>query len=137
MNFLSLLGGSKSSLLKITSASLGVVLALTLTTLYYYHKTSQRALETLREHVVILEQANVKNIKTIEQLRADYSKYVQLSKELEEENRKARRDVNELREKFIDHDLTKLSIAKPKLIEKRINDGTQKVFNDIRNDTRD
>ena len=33
------------------------------------------------------------------------------------------------------HNLSKLADAKPGLIEKRVNDGTQKVFDSIRNDT--
>ena len=43
----------------------------------------------------------------------------------------AERYGDELRKKLHKHDLTRLSIKKPGLIEKRINDGTNKLFDSI------
>lgn len=43
--------------------------------------------------------------------------------------------LNELRQKFLDHDLSNLAMEKPGLIERRVNSGTQNVFNAIELDT--
>lgn len=48
---------------------------------------------------------------------------------------KASIDLDKLRNILSNHDLTKLIMAKPGLIETRINDGTKKVFADIVADT--
>tara|TARA_R110000822_G_scaffold78209_4_gene187412 strand:+ start:388 stop:858 length:471 start_codon:yes stop_codon:yes gene_type:complete len=46
---------------------------------------------------------------------------------LEAEKNNAMREFNELRNKFARHDMNSLALAKPKLIEKRVNNGTHKV----------
>jgi len=38
---------------------------------------------------------------------------------------------------FKDHNLTRLARAKPGMIESRINKGTEKVFRDLENDTKE
>jgi DNA-binding MarR family transcriptional regulator len=50
---------------------------------------------------------------------------------LTEENQKAQEEVKNIREKFAKHDLTVLSLKKPKLIEKIINKGTKDVLNEL------
>tara|TARA_R100000005_G_C4944075_1_gene167330 strand:+ start:96 stop:509 length:414 start_codon:yes stop_codon:yes gene_type:complete len=51
--------------------------------------------------------------------------------EMEAEKNKALRESQELRNKFARHDLNNLALMKPKLIEKRVNKGTQKVMDDL------
>ena len=46
---------------------------------------------------------------------------------LEAEKNNAMREFNDLRNKFARHDMNSLALAKPKLIEKRVNNGTMKV----------
>ena len=51
--------------------------------------------------------------------------------EMEIEKNKALRESQELRNKFARHDLNNLALAKPKLIEKRVNKGTRQVMDDL------
>ena len=46
---------------------------------------------------------------------------------LESEKNEALRQVGTLRDKFSKHDMNSLALAKPKLIETRVNNGTQKL----------
>jgi len=47
----------------------------------------------------------------------------------------AEQGLDELKQKLTNHDLTKLTIAKPGLIENRINNATQELFDQLRSDT--
>ena len=51
--------------------------------------------------------------------------------EIEAEKNKALRESQELRNKFARHNLNNLTLMKPKLIEKRINKASKKVFDDL------
>ena len=50
---------------------------------------------------------------------------------LQVELRKAEEYKDELNEKLREHNLTKLSAAKPGLIEKRVNEATSKIFKEL------
>lgn len=58
------------------------------------------------------------------------------SRMLEQRTRLAEQYRDELIQKLQRHDLTKLSLQKPGLIENRINEATKKVFDDIESITR-
>jgi len=45
--------------------------------------------------------------------------------------------VDGLHRKLREHDLTYLALKKPSLVEKRVNDATRKIFDDIESDTSD
>lgn len=47
----------------------------------------------------------------------------------------AEQELDELKQKLTNHDLTRLTIAKPGLIENRINNATQELFDQLRSDT--
>ena len=51
--------------------------------------------------------------------------------EMEVQKNKALRESQELRNKFARHNLDYLALMKPKLIEKRVNKGTQQVMDDL------
>ena len=53
------------------------------------------------------------------------------NKELEAALNKSEETREEMLRIFRDHDLTNLATQKPGLIEKRINDGTRKAFDDL------
>ena len=50
---------------------------------------------------------------------------------LEKEKQEAMRDVNKLRKTFANHDLDRLALAKPMLIQSRINKATKKVLENL------
>lgn len=101
----------------------------------WYYEDTQARIATLRENSAKLEVAAESNQNTITRLKDDAIELVKRNIELQVGLEGASTHVDELRDKFINHDLTKLSLKKPGLIEKRINDATSKVFDDIANIT--
>ena len=68
---------------------------------------------------------------TINTLIADREKFDELNKELQSDLDKANSYKNTLIDKLRKHDLAKLSMKKPGLVEKKINNGTKKLFRSL------
>jgi len=68
---------------------------------------------------------------TINTLIADREKFDELNKELQLDLDKANSYKNTLIDKLRKHDLAKLSMKKPGLVEKKINNGTKKLFRSL------
>ena len=95
---------------------------------YYYYKDTQARIAILTENSAKLEQAANTQKETIDVLVADAKKYDQLNKELNIKLEAANNYKNTLIDKLRKHDLAKLSLKKPGLVEKKINRGTKKLF---------
>ena len=95
---------------------------------YYYYKDTQARIQTLTENNSKLEMATQTQKQTIDTLVEDARKYAQLNSELQLKLESANDYKNELISKLHKHDLARLSIQKPGLVEKKINNGTQKLF---------
>ena len=95
---------------------------------YYYYKDTQARIQTLTENNSKLEMATQTQKQTIDTLVEDARKYAQLNSELQLKLESANDYKNELIGKLRKHDLARLSIQKPGLVEKKINNGTQKLF---------
>ena len=95
---------------------------------YYYYKDTQARIQTLTENSAKLEQAAQTQKQTIDTLIADAEKFAKLNNELQLGLVRANDYKNELIGKLRKHNLTRLSQQKPGLIEKRINNGTKKLF---------
>ena len=54
-----------------------------------------------------------------------------------QKNAQIEQEMNQYLDIFRRHNLNQLAIAKPGMIEKRINDGTQQVFESIENDSKE
>tara|TARA_B110000967_G_C18588911_1_gene413433 strand:- start:209 stop:589 length:381 start_codon:yes stop_codon:yes gene_type:complete len=98
---------------------------------YFYYTTTQTTISELKENNVILRIASEDNQKAMEGMKEDYRKTQVLSAELEVELQQSEERRNELGDLLQRHNLTRLTLKKPGLIENRINDGTKKTFNDI------
>ena len=98
---------------------------------YYYYKDTQSRIQTLTENNAKLETAKAIQDKTIETLVADREKFDKLNKELQVRLDKANDYKNTLIDKLRKHDLSKLSLKKPGLVEKKINNGTKKLFRSL------
>ena len=96
----------------------------------YYHDTQQR-IKTLQENNAKLETVAKANELTINSLQESQEKFATLNNELQTKLNLALTYGDDLRKKLHKDDLTRLSIKKPGLIEKRINDGTNKLFDSI------
>ena len=100
---------------------------------YYYYKDTQSRIQTLTENNSKLEIATQQQENTINTLVEDRKKFEELNNELQTKLD----DANQYKDKLIDklrkHDLAKLSMKKPGLVEKRINNGTKKLFRSLEN----
>ena len=95
---------------------------------YYYYKDTQARIAILTENSAKLEIAATTQKNTIDTLMADAKKYAELNSELQKNLEKANDYKNTLIGKLRKHNLAKLSMQKPGLVEKKINNGTKKLF---------
>ena len=98
---------------------------------YYYYKDTQARIAVLTENSAKLEQATNTQKQTIDTLVEDATKYRELNKELNTKLEAANDYKNTLIDKLRKHDLAKLSLKKPGLVEKRIPNGTKKLFKSL------
>ena len=95
---------------------------------WYYYKDTQARIQTLTENSAKLEVATQQQEMTINTLVDDAEKYRELNKELNTKLEAANDYKNDLISKLRKHDLSRLSQQKPGLVEKKINNGTKKLF---------
>ena len=95
---------------------------------WYYYKDTQARIQILTENSAKLEVATQQQEMTINTLVEDAEKYRELNKELNTKLEAANDYKNDLISKLRKHDLSRLSQQKPGLVEKKINNGTKKLF---------
>ena len=98
---------------------------------YYYYKDSQERIRILTENTAKLETAKQLQDDTITAMIEDREKFAELNKELGLKLNAANKYKDVLIGKLRKHDLAKLSLRKPFLVEKKINAGTQKLFRSL------
>ena len=98
---------------------------------YAYYQDTQQRIATLQQNNAKLETVAKTNELTINSLQESQEKFATLNKDLQMKLNEAEEYGDDLRKKLHKHNLTRLSIKKPGLIEKRINDGTKKLFESI------
>lgn len=97
----------------------------------YYYDSTQATIAQLRENNAKLEVVAKTNEETINKLNSDAIQMASLNQSLQQELQQAELYKQELLGKLQKHNLSQLSLKKPGLIEKRINDATAKVFDDL------
>jgi hypothetical protein len=100
---------------------------------YYYYKDTQSRIQTLTENNAKVMAAKAAQDQTINTLIADRDKFDKLNKELHVKLEKANEYKDTLINKLRKHDLAKLSMQKPGLVEKKINRGTENLFRSLEN----
>ena len=98
---------------------------------YFYYTDTQATIAQLRENNAQLKVAVEDNQRTIDNLQETAARNQVLSDELQAKLNESEESRNRLIEVFGKHDLTRLALKKPGLIETRVNDGTKKAFDDI------
>ncbi len=98
---------------------------------YYYYKDTQARIQILTENNSKLEVAAQQQEQTINLMIADREKFEQLNNELQTKLNRAHDYRNTLIDKLRKHNLAKLSLKKPGLVEKKINRGTKKLFESL------
>jgi adenine C2-methylase RlmN of 23S rRNA A2503 and tRNA A37 len=95
---------------------------------YYYYKDSQERIQILTENTAKLETAKQMQDITINTMIEDRERFSDLTKKLQIKLDRANSYKNVLISKLRKHNLAKLSLKKPRLVEKKINNGTKKLF---------
>ena len=98
---------------------------------YYYYKDSQERIRILTENTAKLETAKQMQDATINAMIEDRERFSALTKELQTKLDKANVYKDVLIGKLRKHNLAKLSLRKPGLVEKKINNGTKKLFRSL------
>ena len=97
----------------------------------YYYDTTQATIATLRENNAKLETANQINQETIAQQQQDAVKMAELNSELTKDLQQAEQYGDELRATLNKHNLTHLANKKPGLIEQRMQNATDKLWDEL------
>lgn len=122
--------------MKILLIKIGLVIALLLG-LYSWYSYNQTKIEALEENLRVYKSSYEEAERTI----SDMSKFnIKQSNELNylyTRNVRAEVQVRELESLLSRHDLKVLAQAKPKMIEKRINEGTSRVLKELEELTRE
>ena len=103
----------------------------------YYYDTTQATIAQLRENNAKLEVANEENQQTIKKMGEDAKRLNALTDQLSADLRKAEEYGDELRNTLNKHDLTHLANKKPGVIEKRMQNATDKLWDDLESITGD
>lgn len=96
-----------------------------------YYRDTQKRISTLQQNNAKLEVAVQSKEAALNEMTDNFEKQARLNKELSGKLEDAEKDQDDLRSKLQKHDLTRLSIGKPGMMEKRINDDTKKLFSDF------
>ena len=97
----------------------------------YYYDTTQNTIAALRENNAKLEVANETNQATIKQMGQDTARLNDLTNQLAQDLQTSERYGDELRSTLNKHNLTNLANRKPGLIEKRMQNATDKLWDDL------
>jgi len=85
----------------------------------------------LKSNQIVLETQIADQNESIKNHLEKAEKVQQQIQIIEKQKQEAEREVNQLRNTFAKHDLDKLALAKPGLIQKRVNDGTRRVKEEL------
>ena len=96
-----------------------------------YYVSTQNTIAQLRENNAKLEVANQENQAKINQMVSDNKRLNELTDQLNIDLRKSEEYGDELRATLNKHNLTHLANKKPGLIEKRMQDATDKLWDDL------
>lgn len=98
---------------------------------YYYYKDTQERIQALAANNAKLTVAKQMQDETINTMIEDREKFESLNKELQAKLDKANSYKDVLIGKLRKHNLVVLSLKKPALVEKRINNGTKKLLRSL------
>ena len=96
-----------------------------------YYKETQERIATLHKNNAKMEVVQQQNEVVLKSLTSEATRLNDLNFDLQGKLDAAEDYKNELIAKLQKHNLTRLSYNKPGLIEKRINNGTQKIFDSL------
>ena len=110
---------------------MGIILVMGIGSYFLYNQY-----ESVKAENVALTFAVEEQKKTIEVIKENFERQGKALNNLTARNAQIEGEMQSYLDIFKRHNLNKLAIAKPGLIEKRVNDGTAKIFITIENDSK-
>ena len=110
---------------------MGIILVMGIGSYFLYNQY-----EAVKAENVALTFAVDEQKKTIEVIKENFERQGKALNNLTARNAEIEGEMTRYLDIFKRHNLNKLAIAKPGLIEKRVNDGTAKIFITIENDSK-
>ena len=110
---------------------IGIILVMGIGSYFLYNQY-----EAVKAENVALTFAVDEQKKTIEVIKENFERQGKALNNLTARNAEIEGEMTRYLDIFKRHNLNKLAIAKPGLIEKRVNDGTAKIFITIENDSK-
>ncbi len=110
---------------------IGIIIAMALGGYFLYQQNESLKIENLAFQVRDQEQTA-----TIKAQQESFERQSSALNNMTARNAEIEGEMNRYLDIFKRHNLNKLAIAKPGLIEKRVNDGTKKVFETIEEDSK-
>ena len=121
----------------IRAGIIGILLSLIAGGGYTYFRYTQEKISDLTQQVAQYE-INIRQCEdTLTNIRQDKIRIERETERLQSRVKQAETYQNELMDKLQRHDLTRLTLEKPGLIETRVNDATKQVFEDLEYLSRD
>jgi hypothetical protein len=114
---------------------MGAVMVVMTLAFSWYYKDTQKRMGILHENNAKLEVSVKANELALATTRENAARNAALNLQLQNKLQESEAYADKLRSIFEKHNLTVLSLKKPGLIEKRMNDATKKLFDDITADT--
>ena len=111
---------------------MGIILILGLATFYLYNQN-----QTLTANNLALEGAVQEQQMAMDAMRESFEKQGKALNNLASKNAQIEQEMNSYLDIFRRHNLNQPAVAKPGMIEKRINDSTMQVFESIENDSKE
>jgi len=113
------------------SIGLGIALILVATGSYFWIGKLNDEIVVLKSNAIVLEgEIKKQNEQIKKQLEEQKKTYAQIDN-LSRKNQESMREVNALKQTFARHDLDALALAKPKLLEGKVNKATKRVFDGL------
>jgi len=103
---------------------------------YWYYTSTQETILNLNIDNAAYKSANVQMVATIQQLSVDAEETAAAQQQLQSDRDEAEKYGRTLEKKLQKHNLTRLAIAKPGLIENIINDATKEKLESLESLTR-
>jgi septal ring factor EnvC (AmiA/AmiB activator) len=113
-----------------------VLLGIILAAAYFYYTNTQSRIESLASQNTTLSQQNLSYQSQIQRLSNDINRITNEQRLLQQRLQQSEKYYNELLATFRRHDFTNLVLQRPGLIERRVNDATKQVFEDLESITR-
>ena len=111
---------------------IGIILVLGLGSWYLFNEN-----QTLSANNLALEGAVAEQQQAMDAMKESFEKQGKALNQMSRKNAQIEEEMNSYLDIFRRHNLNQLAVAKPGMIEKRVNNSTKEVFESIENDSKE